>query len=117
MDTQPSTNLFYHNPIPPTGATTIVQLPLAFVRSGYASVNSGAIYYVGDRGYGWSHTVSSSTNAYYLVLSSKEVNSSYSDSRWAGRPLRCHYPGKIQLVPLLQVGLTTYRGELLFYSP
>ena len=76
-----------------SGATTIVQLPLAFVRSGYVNVNDGKVYVVGLSGYGRSRTASSSTDAYYLYFYPTDVYPSYSNRRWYGFPLRCLYPG------------------------
>ena len=76
-----------------TGTTTIVQLPLAFVRSGYVNVNDGKVYSVGSSGYGRSRTASSSSGAYYLTFNPTDVYPSYYYHRWYGFPLRCLYPG------------------------
>ncbi len=78
-----------------TGATTIVQLPLAFVRSGWTNVgttNEGAVRVIGQYGDYWSRTTSSSTNAYRLITSPTGVNLSNSSDRWAAFSLRCRYP-------------------------
>ena len=72
-----------------TGATTIVQLPLAFVRSGGVYLDYGYVNYVGERGYPWSRTAKSSRSAYYLWMTSTDVNPSGYYSRWNGFPLRC----------------------------
>ena len=75
-----------------TGATTIVQLPLAFVRSGSINLNDGKMYYVSERGYNWSRTARSSTYTYYLSLNPTDIAPSNSTYRWYGLPLRCHWP-------------------------
>ena len=75
-----------------TGATTIVQLPLAFVRSGSINLNDGKMYYVSERGYNWSRTARSSTYTYYLSLNPTDIAPSNSTYRWYGLPLRCLYP-------------------------
>ena len=75
-----------------TGATTIVQLPLAFVRSGYVYTNSGAVGsvgYVGNNGYSWSRTSRSSTSAYRLNFNTTGVYPSGNGNRWYGFSLRC----------------------------
>lgn len=61
---------------------------LAFVRSGNVNVNDGKVYYVGERGYGWSRTAKSDTNAYDLYFNTTGVNPSNDYGRWVGRPLR-----------------------------
>lgn len=76
-----------------TGATNIVQLPLAFVRSGYVYLNNGYANLVGSYGYYWSRTSSSSAGAYYLYFNTSNVYPSDSFSRYGGRSLRCLYPG------------------------
>ena len=76
-----------------TGATNIVQLPLAFVRSGVVWPGDGQVGYVSYYGYSWSRTSESSTDAYYLSFGTTNVNPSYSSVRFYGRPLRCLYPG------------------------
>ncbi len=78
-----------------TGATTIVQLPLAFVRSGWTNVSTeyeGAIWRVGYEGDSWARTAVSTTFARYLYLSPTVVGPSNSAVRWAGLSLRCLYP-------------------------
>ena len=76
-----------------TGATTIVQLPLAFVRSGYVSLGYGQARNAGEYGCGWSRTAISSSYAYYLYMGTTNVNPSDYNNRWNGFPLRCLYPG------------------------
>ncbi len=74
-----------------TGATTIVQLPLAFVRSGWTNVSTeyeGAIWRVGYEGDSWARTAVSTTFARYLYLSPTVVGPSNSAVRWAGLSLR-----------------------------
>ena len=77
-----------------SGATNIVKLPLAFVRSGWVNVESGAVWYVGNSGYGWSRTAKSSTTAYFLGMNPTVVDPSGNNHRWVSLPLRCLYPGK-----------------------
>ena len=81
------------NIINTTGATTIVQLLLAFVRSGYISLTGGGVSNVGFYGYGWSRTAVSSTYAYNLYMNPIDVYPSYSSNRYNGFLLRCLYPG------------------------
>ncbi len=86
-----------------TGATTIVQLPLAFVRSGNVDINDGRLYIggwsTGDgqvapaHGYGWSRTARLSALAYGLGFNTTGVYPSNYYNRWYGFPLRCLYPG------------------------
>ncbi len=77
-----------------TGATTIVQLPLAFVRSGYVSLYNGQARNAGEYGYGWSRTASNNPNyAYYLGMNTTNVNPSNYGNRGNGFPLRCLYSG------------------------
>ena len=73
-----------------SGATTIVQLPLAFVRSGDVSLSNGSIYVVGNGGYYWAHTVYSTTSARYLSFDTSSVGPSNANSRSYGFSLRCH---------------------------
>lgn len=77
-----------------TGATAIVQLPLAFVRSGVLLYVDG-LYGGGIEGSIWSHTSKSSTVAYRLLFNIGNVYPAYSYDvgRWAGFPLCCLYPG------------------------
>ncbi len=68
-----------------TGATTIVQLPLAFVRSGWTNVSTeyeGAMRYVGGSGYEWSRTANSSTAVYRLGFSSTGLGMNAEDRYW-----------------------------------
>ena len=78
-----------------SGATTIVQLPLAFVRSGYVILGHGQARYAGEYGYGWSRTAYSSANAYDLYMYTTSVNPSDYYLRYYGFPLRCLYPGSV----------------------
>ena len=77
-----------------TGATTIVQLPLAFVRSGYIYPPSGAILNVSANGYSWSKTSKSSTSTYDLGIHPDNANPSDSSNRYDGfpPPLPCLKP-------------------------
>lgn len=61
-------------------------LPLAFGRSGYIGSSSGYANNIGNYGYGWPRTVSSSTNAYRLNFGISNMNPSSSDSRYIGFP-------------------------------
>ena len=76
-----------------TGATTIVQLPLAFVRSGWANIDGGAMGNVGQYGYYWSRTSISTTSAYGLAFNPSNVYPSGNYVRRDGFSLRCLYPG------------------------
>ena len=98
-------------------ATTIVQLPLAFVRSGIAHIHTGIVSYTGSNGYIWSRTTKSNAYAYYLGFSSSAINFSGSEDRWLGFPLRCLYLGKFQLVHHVQVQSHLNRDSLVFYNP
>ena len=78
-----------------TGATTIVQLPLAFVRSGYVNSNLGRILNPGTEGNSWSQTAATDTDAYYLRINSAQAGAIYYYYyyyRYYGRPLRCRTP-------------------------
>ena len=77
-----------------TGATNIVQLPLAFVRSGYVNLSGGYVYNVGNGGYYWSRTASSSTGARYLYFGPTGVNPSGYNYRYYGLSLRWLYQAK-----------------------
>ena len=76
-----------------TAATNIVQLPLAFVRSGNVNTYDGRVYYVGSNGYWWTRTAYSSTYAYALGFDASNVYPSGNNNRYYVRPLRCLYPG------------------------
>ena len=76
-----------------TGATTIVQLPLAFVRSGGVILNYGQTGLIGESGYSWSRTIGLSPVAYVLVVAPADIASSRNSNRFYGFPLRCLYPG------------------------
>ena len=69
-------------------ATTIVQLPLAFVRSGVINLGYGQDRLVGEVGYGWSRTTKSSTHVYYLTFYPMVVYPSDGSNSWYGFPLR-----------------------------
>ncbi len=71
-----------------TGATTIVQLPLAFVRSGYVHLDSGYVYGVNYEGDNWSRTTYSSASAYRLALYPTGINMNAAN-RYYAFPLRC----------------------------
>jgi len=71
-----------------TGATNIVQLPLAFVRSGHVYLGNGYVDNVGSYGYSWSRTSRSSTDAYFLSFGTSYVGPSSNYNRYVGRPLR-----------------------------
>ena len=73
--------------------TNIIQLPLAFVRSGNVNLNYGQERIVGESGYGWSRTTSSSTDGRALWFNPTGVHPSGSHHRWGGFPFRCLYPG------------------------
>lgn len=55
-------------PIDDRDISTIVQLPLAFVRSGSAGLFLGQFHAIGDGVYGWSRASLSDTRAYYLLM-------------------------------------------------
>lgn len=81
------------NIISTTSATNIVQLPLAFVRSGFVNTNSGIISNIGNRGDVLSRTIKSSSGAKTVYFPLTTVNPSESNARYFGFPLRCRYPG------------------------
>lgn len=83
----------YLIPIDDRNTSTIIQLPLAFVRSGVIYLFDGHFYYVGSSSCGWSRTSRSTDHAYYLDMAPANVNSLNSNSRWYGFPLRCLYNG------------------------
>jgi len=65
-----------------------------FVRSGHVSLARTAIYGIGNAGYGWSNTVETSKDAFFLQLGLKKDNSSINPShnvgaRYDGLPVRC----------------------------
>jgi hypothetical protein len=76
-----------------TGATNIVQLPLAFVRSGNVYIDYGRLVSTGYVGDYWSRTANSATTGRDLIFHTTYVNPSLNDNRWNGFPLRCLYPG------------------------
>ena len=80
----------------PTAPAFVPQFhPLAFVRSGYVSLNAGGAYDVGRSRYGWSRVSKSTTNAYDLYTSPTAVNPSDHSERWLAFPLRCLYLGSV----------------------
>ena len=76
-----------------TGATNIVQLPLAFVRSGYVNLDNGRVNLTGYEGDVWSRTAISSTTARVLYFNTTNVTPSDNYNRYYGFSLRCLYPG------------------------
>ena len=72
-----------------TGATTIVQLPLAFVRSGYVDLGASQARVIGTNGYSWTRTSNSANDTYSLYFSSSIIYPSNYGNRYYGRPLRC----------------------------
>ena len=75
--------------------SNIISLPLAFVRSGWISVNGGATSVVGQWSFNRSRVVQSTSSAYSLDIASDNVNPSRSNDRWDGFPLRCLYLGSV----------------------
>ena len=74
-----------------TGATTIVQLPLAFVCSGWVNVGTeyeGVVRVIGYHGYGWARTAESSTYAYRLNANPTYIGPLDYVDRWSGFPIR-----------------------------
>ena len=73
-----------------------VQAPsLAFVRSGWVSINDGTIHVIGQYGYNWSRTSRSTTSTYVLDTDPINVSPSSYGNRFVGRPLRCLYLGSV----------------------
>ena len=77
-----------------TGATNIVQLPLAFVRSGYVDLYDGRVNDTGYEGDVWSRTSYSSTGARTLYFYTTNVGPSDDYNRYLGFSLRCLYQAK-----------------------
>ena len=77
------------------GTSNIISPPLAFVRSGYVSLNAGGAYDVGRSRYGWSRVSKSTTNAYDLYTSPTAVYPSDHSERRGGFSLRCLYLGSV----------------------
>ena len=77
------------------GASNIISLPLAFVRSGWVDIGGGAASGVGRSLYGWSRVSSSITGAYALYVAPTAVDPSSSGNRWHAFPLRCLYLGSV----------------------
>ena len=72
----------------PSGATTIVQLPLAFVRSGNINTGDGKVYFVGERGYVWTRMIVSSAVARSSSFNTTDVSATGSNNRYNGFSLR-----------------------------
>ncbi|MCX4359389.1 MAG: hypothetical protein OSJ22_07125, partial [Rikenellaceae bacterium] len=63
---------------------------LEFPAVGYRNPNaSGSLKYAGTYGYYWSSVQYSSSNAYYMYLSSSSVNPSYNRDKRYGFSVRC----------------------------
>ena len=77
------------------GASNIISLPLAFVRSGYVWTPSGIIASIGTNGYNWSYVSKSIANAIVLGAYTASVNPSDDFGRYHGFPLRCLYLGSV----------------------
>ena len=77
------------------GASNIISLPLAFVRSGYVNLNAGMAYGVSRYLYGWSRAAESLAGAYSLGVNPTEVYPSANNYRWNGFPLRYLYLGSV----------------------
>ena len=77
------------------GASNIISLPLAFVRSGGIYLNDGIAYYVGHALYNWSRVTKSASVAYFFAVDPAEVYPSFSVNRGYGFPLRCLYLGSV----------------------
>lgn len=100
-----STIIFYHDKYGAetgqSGATNIVKLPLAFVRSGWFNLDYygyghySGIYSFGESGYNWSRTSRSSTLAHYLNIDPNIIPPSNNADRYFGFSLRFRYPGSV----------------------
>ena len=77
------------------GASNIISLPLAFVRSGYAYTNGGNVYNVEHSLYSWSRVSVSTSSAYDLGVIPTGVYPSNDNNRFYGFPLRCLYLGSV----------------------
>ena len=77
------------------GASNIISLPLAFVRSGNVSLYYGVVGNVGDESTLRSYNSASATNAYVLYSLSTVVDPSNNSPRWYAFPLRCLYLGSV----------------------
>jgi len=71
------------------GASTLVHLPLAFVRSNAVNIRDSKIWFLGQDGDYWSRTDQSPDNAYHLFISLAAAYPTYSYGRWNGYPFRC----------------------------
>lgn len=76
------------------GATNIIHLPLAFIRSGYMHHSVGYVNVIGTYGYTWSHTSRSASHSYDLSISASGIDSLDGTHRSIGFPLRCQYQAK-----------------------
>lgn len=77
-------------PIDNRDISTIVQLPLAFVRSGYVRLDAGRSDFAGYVSYDWSRVSHSVTAAYFLDVNPSDTFPSGGGvyGRWAGFPLQ-----------------------------
>jgi len=73
-------------------ASTLVHLPLAFIRSGWTNIDADALWNVGNYGYSWSRTSRSATVAYGLNMNPTAVYPSGNYQRRGGFSLRRLYP-------------------------
>jgi len=80
--------------------STIVQSPLAFVRSGYFDLNTNKMYSVGSYNFNQSRTSRSATEAYFLYMSPTNINLSGNNYRWLAFPLRYLSPASFHLSTL-----------------
>ena len=76
-------------PIDDRDIFTIVQLPLAFVRSGFVVLNNGRVGAIGENSYDQSRVAQATIYTYILYAASISMSSSGYDARWHGFPLRC----------------------------
>ena len=72
-----------------SGATTIVQLPLAFVRSGFINPESANLGCTNQYGRYWSRSALSSVGVYYLNFYLSNIHPSDTYYRYFGYSLRC----------------------------
>ena len=73
------------------------------MRGGY--IDGRILHYAGLRGYYWSNTARSNTDAYFLRFTSS-INPQYSNERRYGFPLRClGYKQVALLLPIITVAL------------
>ena len=77
------------------GASNIVSLPLAFVRSGYVNLLNGQTRYVGHEASIRSRVAGTAAYAYYLASYDTSVYTSGNAVRYYAFPLRCLYLGSV----------------------